>query len=518
MATRPRRSDQPVSLWTRIVAVISAVLLAGTVVTGALSLYLLHRTLLASVDDDLRAAQAQVVAHGPDAVAGSVADGDHSIAPVDFVVEYRDSQGSTIDRIEQSHGRSSSDLRFPALTRAQIQQQQGKPFTLRDARKQDWRVLAVPDRSAEGEVFIALPLQNAETTMHEMALIIMLVGTAVVLGGTGIGGWISHRALEPLRDVEATAREIVGGDLSRRVPVTSTSQEVHELAVSLNEMLVRIEDAFDAQSRSEARATASEARMRRFVGDASHELRTPLAAIRGFGELYRMGALRSDEDVAQAMRRIEDEAQRMGSLVENLLRLARLDENPEPELGAVDITDAVFDAAQDLRALDPERRVMVVNLSGTPLAVQPHMPIGVLGDEPSLRQVILNLVGNTNRHTPKGSPVELAVGRSRDGSVILEVRDHGEGIPPEQRDKVFERFYRTDESRQRSATQGGGAGLGLSIAATIVAQHRGRISIHQTPGGGATFRVELVAADVAPEDAVAPDQIRVLGGPESLRG
>ena len=134
--------------------------------------------------------------------------------------------------------------------------------------------------------------------MHEMALIIVLVGTLVVLVGMGAGGYVTHRALEPLRDVEATASQIAGGDLSQRVPVTDTSLEVHDLALSLNEMLVRIEQAFAAQSASEERATASEARMRRFVGDASHELRTPLAAIRGFGELYRMGALRTDEDLS----------------------------------------------------------------------------------------------------------------------------------------------------------------------------------------------------------------------------
>ncbi len=521
MPRRSLRPDRPVSLWTRVVGVISFVLVAGTVVTGALSLYLLHRTLLRSIDDDLHDATAQIVSAQPTALSPEDAPGDHSIAPVNFVVEYRGADGTTLGRVEQNDGQDMSRLTFPSWNRQQVIAQGGQAFTELDANQNRWRVVAVPDDDSAGTVFIALPLQNVDQTMYKMALLIVVVGTAVVLAGTTIGGWTAYRALEPLRDVEATAREIVGGDLSRRVPVSGTSQEVHDLAVSLNEMLVRIEDSFEAQSSSEAKATASEARMRRFVGDASHELRTPLAAIRGFGELYRMGALRTDEDVAQAMRRIEDEARRMGSLVENLLRLARLDDNPEPDLRPVDISDAIFDAAQDLRALDPDRRVMVTSLSGTPLTVQPHVPIGVLADEPSLRQVILNLVGNANRHTPKGSPVEIAAGLSREGTVLLEVRDHGEGIPREQREKVFERFYRTDESRQRSATQGGGAGLGLSIAATIVEQHKGRISIHQTPGGGATFRVELVAAEIAPEDVVMPDQARALGGgvsPDRPRG
>src|SRR5699024_11007068 len=285
------------------------------------------------------------------------------------------------------------------------------------------------------------------------------------------------------------------------------------LALSLNEMLVRIEQSFAAQSASEEKATRSEARMRRFVGDASHELRTPLAAIRGFGELYRMGALNTDEDVSQAMRRIEDEARRMGSLVENLLRLARIDDDPDLDLAPVDLTDALFDAAQDLRALDPDRQVMVVSLAGTPLTVQPHLAIGVLGDESSLRQVVLNLVGNANRHTPAGSPVEIAVGVTEHGTVLVEVRDHGEGIPDDQREKVFERFYRTDESRVRSATHGGGAGLGLSIAATIVQQHQGTIGVTETPGGGSTFWVELQAADVDAAHRTRPDQTRALNRP-----
>lgn len=510
LTPRSLRSDHAVSLWTRVVSVISFVLVAGTLVTGGLSLYLLHRTLLAGIDNDLQTTLSQVKRLDPEDLADDTSTPGRKIAPVDFIVEFRTYDGTVTGRAVQSHGTIPAPLVFPDLTREQVAELQSEPFTLQDGSQGRWRVMVVPDPEHDGMVFVALPMTSVDQTMHEMALIILLVGTAVVLAGMGIGGYVAHRALEPLRDVQATARQIAGGDLSRRVPVTGTSQEVQALAVSLNEMLVRIEQSFEAQSTSETRATASEARMRRFVGDASHELRTPLAAIRGFGELYRMGALATPEDVSQAMRRIEDEARRMGSLVENLLRLARLDDNPEPDLQPVDISDAIFDAAQDLRALDPDRRVMVVSLSGTPLTVQPHVPIGVMADEPSLRQVILNLVGNTNRHTPRGTPVELAAGTSRDGTVFLEVRDHGDGIPPDQRERVFERFYRTDVSRQRSAAQGGGAGLGLSIAATIVEQHKGRISIHQTPGGGATFRVELVAADIDAEHAVAPDQARAL--------
>ncbi|WP_263312046.1 sensor histidine kinase [Brachybacterium atlanticum] len=512
MALPSLRTERPMSLWTRIVALISLLLVLGVVVTGSLSLFLLNRTLIQSVDNNLQSSVSEMLSLAQHELAGDDdAITSSTYIPVEYAVEVRDEQGRPIEQEVFHYGTGKVSVQFPDLTDEQILQRGGRPFTVLDSAENRWRVIAMVNSGPDkGSVYVALPLTSVDRTMHEMALIIVLVGTVVVLVGMGAGGYVTHRALEPLRDVEATASQIAGGDLSQRVPVTDTSLEVHDLALSLNEMLVRIEQAFAAQSASEERATASEARMRRFVGDASHELRTPLAAIRGFGELYRMGALRTDEDTASAMRRIEDEARRMGSLVENLLRLARLDERPELDLEPLDLTDALFDAAQDLRALDPDRQVMVVSLQGTPLSVQPHVPFGVLGDEASLRQVILNLVGNANRHTPKGSPVEFAVGRLEDGRVRIEVRDHGEGIDDDQREKVFERFYRTDSSRVRSASQGGGAGLGLSIAATIVQQHRGAIGVQPTPGGGATFWIELQGTDLDPEQQVEPDQLRAL--------
>ncbi|WP_394215127.1 sensor histidine kinase [Brachybacterium vulturis] len=512
MALPSLRAERPVSLWTRIVALISLLLVLGTVVTGSLSLFLLNRTLIQSVDNNLQAGMGEMLTMARHELAG---DDDaiqkSTYTPVEYAVEIRDRHGRPIEQAVVHYGPGSVTLRFPDLSKEQILQRGGRPFTVLDSSESRWRVVAMLNSAPQGgSVYVALPLTGVDRTMHEMALIIVLVGTLVVLVGMGLGGYVTHRALEPLRDVEATASQIAGGDLSRRVPVTDTSLEVHALALSLNEMLVRIEQSFAAQSASEEKATISEARMRRFVGDASHELRTPLAAIRGFGELYRMGALPADEDVASAMRRIEDEARRMGSLVENLLRLARLDEKPALDLEPVDFTDALFDAAQDLRALDPGRQVMVTSLSGTPLSVQPHLPIGVLGDEASLRQVILNLVGNANRHTPKGSPVEIAVGFTSPERVRIEIRDHGEGIDDDQREKVFERFYRTDSSRVRAASQGGGAGLGLSIAASIVQQHRGDIGVTGTQGGGATFWVELQGTEIAPEEQIEPDQRRAL--------
>jgi two-component system OmpR family sensor kinase len=182
------------------------------------------------------------------------------------------------------------------------------------------------------------------------------------------------------------------------------------------------------------------------------------------------------------MRRIEDEATRMGGLVEDLLTLARLDEQRTDRRTPVDLTVLAADAVQDARALDAGREVRLVGLGGG------LGPVVVDGDEPRLRQVVTNLVANALRHTPPGTPVELAVGRD-DGHGLVQVRDHGPGIAPEQARKVFERFFRADASRQRG--KGGGSGLGLAIVAAIVTAHDGRVGLSETPGGGATFVVRL---------------------------
>lgn len=216
--------------------------------------------------------------------------------------------------------------------------------------------------------------------------------------------------------------------------------------------------------------------MRRFVSDASHELRTPLASMRGYGELYRMGAV-PPEEVPTTMARIESEATRMGVLVNDLLALARLDEGRGLQLGDVDLVAIARDAVADLRALDPSRRT----------ELQAEAPVTIHADGDKIRQVVTNLVGNTVQHTPPGTAVEIAV-RASEGWATLEVRDHGPGIAAEDSARVFERFYRPDTSRTRAS---GGSGLGLAIVATIVAAHGGSVRHEPTPGGGATMVVRL---------------------------
>ena len=358
-----------------------------------------------------------------------------------------------------------------------------------------WRSVAVVmpvDRSHITYAQVALSTAGVEAAVARLVFFIEVTG-GIVIVVVSVLGWLAiRRSFRPLVEMEETAAAIAAGDLSRRIPERPTSTEVGRLTRSLNGMLTQIESAFRSRE-------ASEARTRRFAADASHELRTPLVSIRGFAELYRQGAVPADE-VPRTMRRIDDEAKRMGSLVEDLLLLARLDEQRPGRHEPVDLAVLAGDAVHDARGLDAGRAVTLAGLNG-------HGPDAavVTGDEDRLRQVVANLVANAVRHTPEGTPIEVAVGRYG-GAAVLEVRDHGPGLTPEQAQRVFERFYRVDASRRRG--QGGGSGLGLSIVSAVVTAHGGGVQVLPTPGGGATFRVTLPArADGAPGAGQAPDPV-----------
>lgn len=186
----------------------------------------------------------------------------------------------------------------------------------------------------------------------------------------------------------------------------------------------------------------------------------------------------------------------MGTLVEDLLTLARLDEGRALTPTDVDLVKMADNAAFDLQALDPNRPVRVTSLTGR----HPPMTLVVCADRDRIQQVFTNLVGNIDRYTPEGSPVELALGTSG-GSAVVEFRDHGPGIAPEDHDRVFERFYRSDNSRARSL---GGSGLGLSIVAGILAAHHGSAKLTRTRGGGLTVRIELPLGPAPTQESTPP--------------
>ena len=336
-----------------------------------------------------------------------------------------------------------------------------------------YRVLAVPGQGPEGGLtVVALPTTEVDETLDRLLLVeaLVILGILLVLG---FAAWAVVRVgLRPLDRIGATAGRIAGGDLSHRVEETDARTEVGRLGLALNAMLDRLEGAFRERQ-------ASEDRLRQFLADASHELRTPLSSIRGYAELYRMGATRADEtEVERSMGRIESEAARMGVLVEDLLTLARLDEIADAPHVDVDVASLVRDAVDDARAAAPDREITVEAQAAA-----------VSGDAHQLRQVLANLLRNALVHTPPGTPIEVAARRG-DGQVLLEVRDHGPGLPADDAAVIFERFWRAEAGRERGRD---GAGLGLAIVAGIIDAHGGTVAARNAEGGGAAFTVTLPA-------------------------
>jgi two-component system OmpR family sensor kinase len=249
-------------------------------------------------------------------------------------------------------------------------------------------------------------------------------------------------------------------------------------------MFGRIERAFEERDHTEAELRASEARMRRFVGDASHELRTPLAAVSAYAELFDRGASRRADDLERVMSGIRGETQRMGHLVEDLLLLARLDEGRPLAREPIELVSLCAEAIRTASAVGPQ----------WPVSLHAGTPVETVGDGARIRQVVDNLLANVRTHTPAGTSATVRV--FTDGAdAVIEVADNGGGLSEEEAAKVFERFYRADGSRSR---QHGGAGLGLSIVASIVEAHGGTVLATGRPlPGGAVFTVRLPRADSA---------------------
>ena len=363
---------------------------------------------------------------------------------------------------------AAADPKLPAKIRT------GEPFTVGSVGSGDlrYRVIAQPAPDG-GTTIAALPLTDVDATLSELLLIEGLVFSGVLLA-LGFGAWwIVRLGLRPLDAIGVTAGAIAAGDLTRRVEHAEPRTEVGRLGLSLNAMLARLEEAF-------AERRASEERLRRFLADASHELRTPLSSIRGYAELFRLGAASEPEDVEKAMTRIEHESARMGVLVEDLLALARLDEVREQVREPVDLAALAGDAVDDARAVAPEREISLHGCGEDDAVV-------VDGDPGQLRQVISNLMRNALVHTPAGTPIEVSV-RARNGDATLAVRDHGPGLPTDNPSELFDRFWRADPGRGRGRA---GAGLGLAIVAGVVAAHGGRAAAADAEGGGARFEVVL---------------------------
>ena len=382
--------------------------------------------------------------------------------------EVRSAEGEVLEEVALAF--SEETLPAPDLP-AQLSE---APVTVGSEGEADlrYRAVAVPVPGG-GSIAVAVPLSEVDRTLDRLLLVEALVIAGVLVALAVLAWFLVGLGLRPLERIAGTAGEIAAGRLSQRVSPADGRTEVGRLGLALNAMLGRLESAFSAQRQSEDR-------LRRFLADASHELRTPLTSIRGYAELFRTGAARDPANTEKAMRRIEDEATRMGVLVEDLLALARLDEVRERVHERVAVAALARDAVDDGRATAPARR----------FELSADEPLEVLGDPGALRQVVGNLVRNAITHTPEGSPVEVSARRDGD-SAVVEVRDHGAGLPAGDAALLFERFWRAEGGRERGR---GGAGLGLAIVAGIAEAHGGSVEAANAEGGGARFTVRLPLA------------------------
>ncbi|HEX4805429.1 MAG TPA: ATP-binding protein [Conexibacter sp.] len=328
------------------------------------------------------------------------------------------------------------------------------------------RLFAIPalrDGRTVAVISVGETTEGVARAQSGVARTFLFAGTATLLAAIVLGFAFATRLSRPLRRMAATAAQVRAGDLSQRIGARGRLDEVRVLADSFDRMLDRLEDAF--------------ARQRGFVADASHELRTPLTVIRGQLEVLARQREVTPEDVRHVDEVVSTEVLRMERLVEDLLLLARADEGELLRPATLELRPFVTELFDSL-TLTAERRFELGPL-----------PDGTLrADEDRIAQVVRNLARNAVEHTAPGGLVRLCVTAKPRGWVEIAIEDDGPGIPPAQRDRVFDRFHRVDTSRARGK---GGAGLGLAIARAIVEAHGGRIGAGSSPEGGARVAFEL---------------------------
>jgi two-component system, OmpR family, sensor kinase len=448
------------SLRARLLAGVTVLAAIGLVVADVVTYTSLRSFLFHRTDRALDAAHF-AVEHGGGASLTAAAPGDF--------IQLRDPSGNVTDEALVPQFRGTEPPAPPKLP-AQIELGDHGPDNARyfttsgtDGNGR-WRVRV--SQFGPGTLVLAAPLTSVDSTLHRLFLIELLVTLAVLAALGALGFWVVRAALRPLDAMGRTADAIAAGDLSQRVERAEPRTEVGRLGLALNAMLAHIE--------------ASDRRLRRFIADASHELRTPLAAVRAYAELFDRGADQRPDDLARSMSGITRESERMSALVDDLLLLARIDEGRPLEREPLRFDEVVAEAVDAARAVEP----------GRPITFE-SQPASVEGDRDRLRQVVDNLLANARTHTPTKTRVHVRVAEV-DGNARLEVEDEGPGLKSDEAARVFERFYRADESRARA--NGGGVGLGLAIVAAISEAHGGSASVDSTPGKGATFVVLLPLA------------------------
>jgi signal transduction histidine kinase len=359
-----------------------------------------------------------------------------------------------------------------------------------------WRPVVSTGRSADGPlpaglnvILVGRPVNAVSSQVSGLVRTELITGAVLLALVAACGSWLIGRGLAPLGRMARTADLVTSsGDLTARMPDPNDDHETGRLAGAINTMLDRIQQAFGARLESEQK-------VRQFAADASHELRTPLTTIRGYAELYRQGALGPGE-LPNAMRRIEQEADRMSMLVAELLELARLDRASSLDLTETDLAALARDAVADALAVEP----------GRPVTADVPPSLVVTADEPRIRQVLANLLGNVRAHTPPGTAATVRLYRA-DGGAVLEVADGGPGMSERDAARAFDRFHRGPRGGDVT-----GSGLGLSIVAAIAAAHGGHARLRSAPGAGTTVHLWI------PVNFPERQGVAVAGPRKSLAG
>ena len=326
---------------------------------------------------------------------------------------------------------------------------------------------------------IGQPTESIDDAMRSLRVSGLVAVAAIGAFAVIVGLWVNRLSIQPIRAATDVARAITAGRRDERVPESPANTEAATLGSAMNLML-------DTTAETEAR-------LRSFVADASHELRTPLTTLMGYADLHREGLLASDDAVDDAMRRIRGEAKRMSNIVEHLFLLANLDEGAIPiKPTVVDIGQLLDDVATDARVVQPDRSI----------TVDVPAPVEVAADPERLLQAVSILVTNALTHTPTSATLSLEAEADSD-AIAVRVTDNGPGIAPEHLDRLFDRFYRVDNARDREK---GGSGLGLAIARSIAEAHGGILDVESTLGRGSTFTLRI-------PDTVQ-DRVEIEGSPQ----
>ncbi|MGH3956518.1 MAG: sensor histidine kinase [Mycobacterium sp.] len=446
---------------TRSALVAAVVVLASLVIVGAASVVLLNQSMCADVDAAARA-RATAVAERlreepPDELESVLLATDQRIVSVQVV----DRSGQVVRRSQSASERPLIPLQESTFADSRV----GVPSTSDD----DIRVASETVSGGKGQytVLVGGGIEPIESMVSTVATMLAVTAPVVAVVAAVATYLLVRRSLRSVDAIRSRVTQISASDLGERVPVPNRADEISALAVTMNEMLTRIEAGHSAQ--------------RRFVGDASHELRSPLATVISALEIAESHPEMLDKTLLQTA--LLPEAHRMQSLVEDLLLLARADEHGLPmRRTEIDLDDL---AGAEVARL---KRETSLKISAQLAAVK------VSGDALGVARVLRNLADNAARHA--GAEVSIVV-RAQGDSAYLHVCDDGPGIPAAERDRVFERFVRLDTDRSR---HGGGSGLGLAIVAEIVAAHEGTVGIGDHAGGGTVMTVQLPLAN-SPESS-----------------